>query len=109
MQSANALHIDTAFDRALAGAQAREAAGAALCAVREIKRGEVFIRDCAPHELCVCGSRVPLLEPGEVVVVVVACQSGDNPEAVGRVFTMQGHHTVRRAEIVAPLKVRVAA
>lgn len=101
--SAIALHVETAFDRAFTGANARDAQ-AALQPVRDLPAGQPFIRDHAPHEMCVRGTRVPLLERGEVTVVVIAVDGDGDTSQVGRVFAMPGHHTVRLVDVIAPLR-----
>lgn len=102
-QSAIALHVDSAFERAHAGAAERDAR-AALQPVRDIGPGQPFILDSKPHEMCIRGTRVPGLEPGEVTVVVIAVDGGGDVTQVGRIFSMQAHHTVRVVDVVAPLK-----
>jgi hypothetical protein len=104
--NAHEIHIATAFDHALAGANARDGAQQALVPLHEIALGETFIRDTAPHQLLVRAVGVALVEDDELPVVVIGCQRFDQGESIGRVFALKTRHTVRRVEVTRPLQVR---
>jgi hypothetical protein len=104
--NSSALDLNTAFDRAFAGASARDASQRARVPLASVALGQPFFRESNPHELCVRATQVALVDDDELPVVVIASEHFEGPHPVGRVFAMRGSQTVRLVDVVTPLKAR---